>query len=150
MTGASEVTVRRLLLLVISGLAVAGCGSAGATEVVVRDAWSPPTPPITNVAAFYLTIHNPTATGDALVGATSPSCDEMQIHESVVTGDVASMGELTEVSIAADADIVFEPNGLHLMCLGVTKPVEVGDTIAVTLDFERSRLLEIEVVGDDR
>lgn len=129
---------------------MSGCGSSGSSDIVVRDAWSPPTPPVTNVAAFYFTIHNLTTTADVLVGAFSSSCDEMQIHESVMTGDVSSMDELFKVPIEPDADVIFEPSGLHLMCLGLVEPVKDGDSIAVILEFERSGSLDIEVVGDDR
>ncbi len=129
---------------------MAGCSTSDSADIVVRDAWSPPTPPVTNVAAFYFTIHNLTTTADSLVGASSSSCDEMQIHESVTTDDVSSMDELLEVPIEPDGDVVFEPNGLHLMCLGLAEPVKVGDSIAVILKFERSGSLDIEVVGDDR
>lgn len=132
------------------GVVAVSCSTDEEPGIVLSEGWSPPTPPITNVAAFYFTMRNGTAIADSLLAASADACAEMEIHESVLTDDVMSMGELPGVPIAADETIVFGPNGLHLMCLGVAEPVEAGDSIAVTLEFERAGSRQLEIVGDDR
>ena len=43
-----------------------------------------------------------------------------------------------------------EPNGLHLMCLGLDEPLTVGDSLAVVVDFAASVPVTVQVAVENR
>lgn len=147
MSARKLVSVCALALTV--GLAGCASGSDDEAGIVVSDAWVRATPPVTNVAAFYFTVENNGDVADALIAASSPSCAQMEVHESVLEGDVAGMDQVARVDVAAGQRVVFEPSGLHLMCLGLVAPLNVGDTVSVLAEFEHAGSLNISVTAVD-
>ena len=79
----------------------------------------------------------PLAIDDVLVAASSPVCSETEFHETVVSGDVSSMPKADSQSlrVVAGSALAFEPGGLHVMCLGVARPLVEGETVEMTLVF---------------
>ncbi|MEM9560999.1 MAG: copper chaperone PCu(A)C [Actinomycetota bacterium] len=138
-------------------LGVAACGGAGADtaagdELVVSDAWIRPTPPITNVGAFYLTIRNGADVSDRLLAASSPRCAEIELHQTTTVDGVASMSlaGVEELTVAVGAELVFEPNGLHVMCLGLDEPVVEGEEVPLTVEFETSGSRTVQAAAENR
>lgn len=130
----------------------ASSGSSTVGDVIVADAWIRPTPPVSNVGAFYLTIRNAGDAADAVIGATAPRCDEIEIHQTATVDDVSSMApaEPAVLELPAGADLVFEPSGLHMMCLGLDEPVEVGEQLLVTIELDRAGPVTVEAVAENR
>ncbi|MEZ5340066.1 MAG: copper chaperone PCu(A)C [Acidimicrobiales bacterium] len=142
--------MRRDAAFLAACLVAGSCGSAASSGLAAHDGWSRPTPPITNVGAIYFTLTNDSGEGDTLVAARSDDCAEIEMHETMSTDGVTTMAARSEVAVGAGSSIVFEPNGLHLMCLGLAKPVVDGAEIMVELDFISGAVVELSVVGDDR
>ncbi len=127
-------------------------GSVGNGELTLTDAWIRPTPPIANVGAFYLTITNEGSEDARVVAASSPRCAEIEIHQTTIVDGVASMSAAApgELELAPGDDLVFEPTGLHVMCLGLDEPIEEGQSVPLTVDFDRTGSLTIEAEADNR
>jgi copper(I)-binding protein len=53
-------------------------------------------------------------------------------------GEVMRMREVAAIPVPARGSVTLQPGGLHLMLIGLTAPLVVGDTIPVTLRFERA------------
>ncbi len=144
------------------GLTLAGCGEAtgaapaglptSATGVRVAGAWIRPTPPITNVAAFYLRVENGGSDADRVVAASSPRCAEIEIHQTTTVDGVASMSLASDeqLSVEPGHDLVFEPNGLHVMCLGLDEPVVEGEAVPLTVQLEIAGSLTVDAVAENR
>jgi copper(I)-binding protein len=159
-----------LALIVVAGPSLVACsvgavtgtdGVAGGPEavaevpvdgVILRDAWIRPTPPVTNVGAFYLTVVNGADRADRVVGARSPRCAEVEIHRSSTVEGVATMDPATsaDLEVAAGGTLVFEPSGLHVMCLGLTEPVVEGEHIPLTVELVGAGELTVEAVAEGR
>lgn len=141
--------IRRMTVAVaVLGMAAAACSSGDTIQV--EDAWARSSPAVADAAAFYVTLANRTDTEDALVGAESERCGEAQLHESVMDGDVMSMRQVSAVELPAGGTVALEPGGLHIMCLGVTEPLETGETIDVTLRFDVAPDQTAVVAVEDR
>lgn len=95
-------------------------------------------------AAVYFTIADFGA-ADRLVGATSDAADDVQIHENRVEGATASMQPLDGLDIPAGGNVQLKPGGLHIMLLGLREPLEPGDTVKITLEFQVAGMLALEV-----
>jgi copper(I)-binding protein len=53
-------------------------------------------------------------------------------------GDVMRMREVPSIEIPPGRTVTFGPGGLHLMMIGLTRPLRQGETVPVTLRFERA------------
>jgi hypothetical protein len=140
--------MRTVTGLACLALVVVSCGDGDAIEVA--DAWGRPNPAVAEAAALYVTLVNHGDTDDALVGARSDRCADAQLHETVMDGDVATMQHVMSTALPAGDTVAMAPGGLHVMCMGVTSPLEPGETISVTLEFAASADVEVAVPVEDR
>ena len=168
--------MKKAMLLSIAAagvLAVAGCGSDDSTDsstaasgdTTVTDAWARVTTPTQTDGAAYMTIQSPD--GDTLTGASVPSsvASEAQLHETTEEGSMDStesmdssdsmdhgdammgMKEVDQIDIPAGESVALEPGGYHIMLMDLAEPIEEGDTITVTLEFEQAGEIEVDATA---
>ena len=106
------------------------------------------------VAGGFLTIENTGTEPDRLISAASDIADDTQIHEMAMQGDVMKMRPLAEgLEIPAGETVVLAPGGFHIMFMGLKQALVEGETITVTLTFEKAGtvdvLLPIEAAAAD-
>jgi copper(I)-binding protein len=80
---------------------------------------------------------------DTLVSATSPRAERVDLHEMSMDGNVMRMRPVTSFTVPADGAVALTPNGLHLMLTGLTSSLVAGETVPVTLTFERAGAVEV-------
>ncbi len=102
--------------------------------------------------AVFLTITNPDATEDRLVSVTTGAAQMAMLHTSMMDADgVMSMPALPDgVIIPANGSHALARGGDHIMLMGLTKPVNNGDTLHLTLTFERSGPVSLDVIVDNK
>lgn len=112
---------------------------AATAPIEVHDAWAAPTPGGVEVAAGYLTIVNGTDAADRLVAISSPRAERAEAHEMSMDNGVMRMRAVEGgLAVQPGQTVTLAPGGLHLMFYGVTQPFTVGESIPVTLTFERA------------
>ncbi|WGR63562.1 DUF1775 domain-containing protein (plasmid) [Paracoccus ferrooxidans] len=117
--------------------------AASAGPVVLGDlslsgAFSRATPPGAPVAGGFLTIANGGAE-DRLVAAHADFAGRTEIHEMAMEGEVMRMRQLPEgLAIPAGATVELKPGGYHLMFMELKQPLVEGETVNVTLSFEKA------------
>lgn len=127
----------RKVLVVSLFLLLAAC-SAPTTNLTVTDAWARPGLP-GETSAIYFQIDNPTKADDKLLSVSSDAAMMVELHMSSVSSDgVMSMTQQDSVLVPAGAQTVFEPGGLHVMMMGLTRELKPGDQIQFTLKFKDS------------
>ena len=98
------------------------------------------------VAGGFLTVTNTGATDDTLIGAASDIAGKVQIHEMVMDGDVMKMRELANgLVISAGETIALKPGGYHLMFMDLNGGLVEGETVKVTLMFEKAGSVAVEL-----
>lgn len=147
--------MRRVGVLVVLGMLVvlAACGETGNGPEIDNARIGQPTGP--NAALYF------TATGngdpDRLRGANSSAAGSMELHETTMDDDgTMTMTSLDGLDLPADAEIVLEPGGYHLMLVDAER-MEVGDVVEVTLDWQRAGEMTVraevvdpgDTMGDD-
>ena len=96
------------------------------------------------VAGGFLTIENTGTEPDRLISATSDIANDTQIHEMAMEGDVMKMRQLVDgLEIPAGETVVLAPGGFHIMFMGLNQTLVEGDTVAVTLTFEKAGTVEL-------
>jgi len=139
--------VRRILRLVLTIVfLLSGCAAPATEGVEVRDAWSRPAAQGGN-GVVYFTIRSPAA--DELIGVASDVADAVEMHESLMSGDVMEMHQLQSVPLKAGQDVAFEPGGLHVMLIGLKQDLKAGDTFEITLGFKNHEDLTVRVAVQD-
>jgi hypothetical protein len=102
--------------------------------VAVNDPWMRAVIP-SRPAAGYFTLLNGTDTAKALVGAQSPACGMLMLHQSRSENGNETMSMVDSVAIPPHGKVSFAPGGYHLMCMSPSPEVSRGHSIPVTLRF---------------
>ena len=64
-------------------------------------------------------------------------------------GGVMRMRKVDGIEVAPGSPTVLKPGGLHVMFLGLKKPLTLGETVAVTLTFEKAGKVDVRVPVSD-
>ena len=106
--------------------------------------WARATAPRQTVGGVYVTLTSPV--DDRLLGASSPVAGHAEMHEMTMDGNVMRMRELTDgLRLPAGQAVALTPGGLHLMLVGLQKPLVAGQVIPVQLRFEHAPPLDLQV-----
>lgn len=94
--------------------------------------------------AVYMTIANRGTAADAVVSATSDAAKVVELHEVRNEGGVMAMRPLERFVLPAGGTLEMKPGGYHVMLLGLTRDLHAGDTVKVTLTFEKAAPMTVE------
>lgn len=130
--------------LLLATLLVSACSSSSG-RLTIQDAWARPASAGENGAAYFV-IENGTAADDTLLSVSSEIAAATEVHMSMADGNgVMSMQMQEAVTVPAKGQVEFKPGGLHVMFVNLNRNLKVGDTISLTLNFEKAGSLTIEV-----
>jgi periplasmic copper chaperone A len=95
----------------------------------------------------YVTIENKGKDADRLISASSPAAKSVEIHTMSMDGNVMRMREVPHIDITPGAKITMKPgDGYHIMLIGIKQPLKAGDKVPLTLTFEKSGKVDVEVL----
>ena len=125
----------------LAGLAVlaAACGAAGTPQLEVGAAQA--AVPLAGSSQIVVTITNRGDGDDALVAVDTDAAVGIELHETRIADDRATMVSLEEVPLPAGETVRFRPGGLHLMMIAPDDEVVLGATFDLTLRFDRSEAI---------
>lgn len=124
--------------------------SGGYPDIELSNPWSRATPAGAMTGAGFVIITNKGPGDDRLVSASSPIASRAELHETKVRDDVMTMRERSDgIVIPAGETIALKPGGLHIMFVGLAKPLVEGLSVPVTLTFEHAGTitLDFDVLG---
>ena len=134
----------RVTMLVITLLSL----TAQAQTIVVDKAVARATVGKMPNGAAFLQIKNK-GPDDALLSGSSPAASRVEIHTMSMEGDVMKMRSLEQLELKSGQRIAMKPgSGVHIMLMGLKKPLVVGETFPLTLNFRKAGKVEstVEVV----
>lgn len=114
-------------------------------ELRISSAWARAMLPGQKAGGGYLTITNAGTADDRLVSAASPAAAKVEIHEMKVVDDVMVMRPVAGLVIPAGAAVELEPGGLHVMFMQVPKGFAAGETVPLTVQFEKAGAVELQL-----
>lgn len=109
-----------------------------APAITVVNGWVRSTPVGNDVTAAYFTLAN-AGGADRLLGAASDQVARIELHTSATDeNNITRMAHLDHgVDVPAGGEAAFTPGADHLMLFGAAD-LMLGDTLCLTLDFERA------------
>ncbi|KIF58013.1 copper chaperone PCu(A)C [Pseudomonas fluorescens] len=119
------------------GLSLLGLAFQASAQTRVDDAWVRATVPNQSASGAFMSV---TADSDSkLLSVASPAAKDVQIHEMTMKNDVMSMGPVKSVDLPAGKAVNFDPNGYHVMLMGLTAQLKEGDSVPLTLTIENAK-----------
>jgi hypothetical protein len=144
--------VRFFLAVVIAFALSASVTAHDDGAIVITHVWARPTVSLvmaeaspvgehrmggTTPSAAYMDIENRGDHPIALVGVTTPVAMMVQIHQTTIVNDVASMAEVEGgIEIAPGEAVSLRPGSFHIMLMDLTQDLAPGGAIALNLTFE--------------
>lgn len=118
--------------------------------IEVEDAYARSSTSMSKSGAAFMLMTNTSGADDRLIAARSPAAAKVELHTHIEgDGGVMRMTEIEGGIAIADGEThVFQRGGDHLMFMGLKHPFEDGETVPVTLVFEKAGEVEIEVPVD--
>jgi periplasmic copper chaperone A len=101
------------------------------------------TPPGSRSAGIFMAIENKGSEPDRLLSASSPVAGIVEIHEMKMDGGMMQMREVKDIDVRPGATVELKPGGYHIMLMDLKQPLKQGDTVPVTLRFEKAGALEV-------
>jgi len=138
---------RHVVLLALPLAAIAAVAAAAGLKV--ESAWARATPPGASVAAVYLRIDNTGGPADRLLKLKSPIAASAEVHRTSVEDGMTRMRQVTVPHIGAGERVAFEPGGLHVMLMGLRRPLVARELFELELQFEVAGPKRVTVVVRD-
>lgn len=130
--------------ILVATPAFADSGVIHLGAITISGPFTRATLPNAPVGGGFLTIENEGPQADRLVSASSDVAADVQIHEMAMAGDVMKMRPLKDgIVLPPGETVVLAPGGLHIMMMGIKQAFVEGESITVTLTFEKAGTVEV-------
>jgi hypothetical protein len=124
-------------LLALSSLTATAAEPAqagnAADALVVTDPYARAVPPGQPNSAVFMTLTNTLADDHALVDASSPVAEVVELHTHRMDDGMMRMRRVDRIELPGGARVELKPGGLHVMLIGLTRPLVTGDQVALNL-----------------
>jgi periplasmic copper chaperone A len=125
--------VAALLLALTSATWPATIPPAG--RITSEAGWTRAMPPGATVSAGYLRLRNMGPSTDRLLAARSTASQSVEVHATTMIDGGMQMRQIELLELGSGAVLNLAPGGMHLMLIGLLKPLKAGDIVTVTLEF---------------
>jgi copper(I)-binding protein len=143
MTLAKSAALLAALALAPIPLAAHDAVLAQANGIVVEDGYVRATGAGARTAAAYMRITNETGSDDRLLEVQSDAAERVELHATETKDGVARMLPLDGLPVPAHAAVQLESRRTHMMLMGLTGPLQDGDSVALTLVFEHAGAIPV-------
>lgn len=133
------------LTAIVIALGIAAPSHAQQTPII-EDAWARESPPGSPNGAVYLAIWNPGA-ADRLVGVdvSTDVAERAELHAVTQADGMMRMGVVHAIEVPAGARVALEPQGRHVMLIGLRRPLKQGETLVLRVRFENAGTTSADV-----
>lgn len=115
-------------------------------DIEVSDPWARATPSRARSGAAYMTLSNRGERRDKLVAISTPVARKAELHTHLMEDNIMKMRRVQGVEVHPGEKSVFKPGGLHIMLMGLSKPLRQGHVFPMILTFETAGRIEVQVV----
>jgi len=114
--------------------------------VRIESAWARATASGARVGGAFVSLLNTGDAPDRLVSASTDIADRVELHSHVMDGNVMRMREVEGgIPLPPGEPVKLQPGGLHIMLLGLKKPLVSGSHFPLFLSFEKAGNVQVEV-----
>ena len=110
--------------------------AAGVAPVDIRHAWVRATLPGQSGSGAFMTLQAPM--GARLVGVSTPAAGVAEVHQMSMHNNVMRMQAVPALELPPRQPQALTPGGFHIMLMDLKQPLQEGQQIPLTLDFENA------------
>lgn len=143
-------------------------------RISVSDPWTRITTPTATTGAVYMSLESPDEDKLTKASVPASIAGKAEIHETIggdeaggmdqgdnsmdemdnmeqggemddtMSGGMMGMREISSLTLPAGEEVTLEPGGYHIMLMDLAGPISEGDTVPVTLTFEKAGEITVE------
>ncbi len=133
-------------IIFLAFILFAGCGGKGTGGVAVEDSWGRAAK-IGENSAVYLKITNGTGKDVQIVAASSDLADKTELHRSMMdSSGTMKMMHQDAIPLPAGKVVEFKPGDYHIMLIGLTRDLNPGERVSLTLRLDDGQDITFEAV----
>jgi periplasmic copper chaperone A len=146
-----------MLMLGLLDHVSAGQTEHGPTAIHLENAWARRTPPMAQQeqgshggsalspdnSAVYVTVKNHGREPDVLISAATAVATAVELHEVIQKDGKMVMQPRSQFDIPAGGTLEMKPGSYHIMLLGLKQALKPGDTVNVTLTFQKAGQMSV-------
>lgn len=106
-------------------------------DVTINEPWARATVPGQPVGAVYMKVSSSNAV--RLVDIQADVAKDVQVHTMKMENGVMKMRDHGELEVPAGQTVALTPGGVHLMLMGLKKPLVAGETVTVKMTFQDAK-----------
>ncbi|MCO7226435.1 copper chaperone PCu(A)C [Pleionea sp. CnH1-48] len=111
----------------------------------VTDSWARAVVEGQRVSAVYLTLENASDKMIEVVDVESDVSRSAMFHLTQEQDGVARMLHQSSIQVPGENRVEFKPGGLHIMLMGIKKPLSEGQTIELDLVLKNGEVIKAKV-----
>ena len=122
-----------------------------AEDLLIIDPYARAASPTAMAGGTFMTISNTTEIDDRLIAASTDAAKRVELHTHIEDGEgVMRMVEVEDgFAVPAGGEAVLKRGGLHIMMMGLTRPLVQGESITLVLTFENAGDITVAVPIDN-
>jgi len=122
-------------MVIVGSFATSAVFAGGPSIMQIDDAWLRAVPPVAHGTAGYFKLTNASDQDWQLVSVNGDAARHWMIHKTVVENGISKMVDPGPLWIRPGETLLFKPQDLHIMVMGLNKPLKSGNDIVVNLVF---------------
>ena len=134
----------------IAGACALFAAVPASAEIQIEDAYARSASPMAKSGAAFLVIRDSEGSADRLINVSSDAAARTELHTHIAgEGGVMRMVHVEEgFELPQGGAITMQRGGQHVMLMGLTAPMEQGETVSITLTFEKAGDVVVDVPVD--
>ncbi len=128
--------MKTVLNTLVMTVALTLSGIVAADTMSIIDPYVRAMPPGQKVTGAFLSIKNDSDSDRSLLRAESDVAKNVELHEHVHKDGMMQMREVEKINIAKGSTTALKPGGLHIMLIGLTRELKLGDIVDIKLIFD--------------
>ncbi|MGR5068316.1 MULTISPECIES: copper chaperone PCu(A)C [Vibrio] len=124
--------------LVLGALLLSSIAQAN-LSVMPQDPYARAMAPGALTSAVFVTFANRSQEDINIIAAETPAAGKVELHDVIKDGDVMQMRQIERITLKANETTELKPGSLHIMLFDLTKPLNEGDEIEVTVTYDNGQ-----------
>ncbi len=150
------------VVVLLLAIVLAACNSPSGPQIKTEEVWSRPAMAMkmsesdsgqsseggmgmAGTGAVFMLLVNDGGEADRLIGGKTDVAKVVEIHETVMEGEVMKMKMLPDgLEVPARGEVLLKPGSYHVMLIGMQQDLKPGDTFSLELEFEKSGSIQVK------
>ena len=138
----SKITLATTAMIFMVTSALAQDHKIADKKIVIENPWARAS--IGKNGAAYVTVVNHGKHSDKLIRVMAPVAKRVQLHTHKTDNGIMRMRPIKSVPVPAHTSVMLKPSGHHIMMMGLTQKLIMGEEFPLTLVFENAGKLTVK------